>query len=142
MAEVPPPPGSAAAKADLRPAQARLRALLAHGSLAWYLPAAAAAGEGALEQAWEVVHLDPETSARNAALLDALAALLFEFPLSLLVVHVEAATGTVALPALAAHFGMHAKREGRHVHAQLARRRAAAVVAALAERGVPAGRVR
>jgi len=57
-------------------------------------------------------------------------------------VHVEAAIGTAALPALAAHFGMHAKREGRHVHAQLARRRGAAVVAALAERGVPAGRVR
>ena len=33
MAEVAPPPGSAAAKADLRPAQERLRSLLAHGSL-------------------------------------------------------------------------------------------------------------
>ena len=141
MAEVAPPPGSAAAKADLRPAQERLRSLLAHGSLTWNLPAEATAGQGALEQAWDVVHLDPECSAKNAALLDALVALLFEFPHSLLVVHVEAPIGTAAMPALAAHFGMHAKREGRHVHDQLARRRGAAVAAALAQRGVPAARV-
>ena len=139
MAEVPPPPGSVAAKADLRPAQERLRALLAHGSLAWIQPADAAAG--ALEQAWDVVHLEPEVSAKNAMLLDALVALLFEFPHSLLVVHVEAPIGTAAVPALAAHFGMHAKREARHVHHQLARRRGTAVAAALEQRGVSAARV-
>ncbi len=138
-AEEPPPPGSQDAQADLRPAQKRMRALLKSGSIAWNSPTEAAAN--AIEQAWDVAHLQPETNAANAQVLDALAALLFEYPHSRLVVHIETLHANSALPTLAVHFDKHPKREAAEVHEQLARRRGAAVVAALKQRGVPAARL-
>ena len=137
-AEETPPSGTEAAAHDLRPGQERLRALLAPGSIAWNTPAEA--GQ-ALEQSWDVAHRSPDASAANASLLDGLAALLFEFPHARLVVHVETPKSTAAPPALASYFGLNAKKEAVAVYDELARRRGAAVVAALTQRGVPAARV-
>ena len=137
-AEEVPRSGTEAAAHDLRPGQERLRALLAPGSLAWNTPAEAAK---AIEQSWEVAHRSPDASAANASLLDGLAALLFEFPHAMLVVHVETPKSSAAPPVLASHFGLSAKKEAVAIYDELARRRGAAVVGALAQRGVPAARV-
>ena len=121
-------------------AAARLAALFASKAIAF--PGAGEERLRAIEDSWAVEHvLDAERASQNAQLLDEVSSIVKAHPGISLEVLGESGEATIAPLRLAQHYKMRQREDVGVLMGHLARNRAAACVAALVARGVPAARL-